>query len=81
MPERIEIPAASFRLAGLVVGSLETDSPYFGEIRGVQVLEVQKGTFAQLVGLLQGDIITKVEQERVRTPDDFLKLVKEFLAG
>ena len=77
VPERIEIPAASFRLAGLVVGSLETDSPYFGEIRGVQVLEVQKGTFAQLVGLLQGDIITKVEQQRVRTPDDFLKLVKD----
>jgi Do/DeqQ family serine protease len=75
--ERLEIPSTVFRLAGLVVGSLESDSPLFGEVKGVQVLEVKQGTFAQLVGLLPGDIITKVEQERVRRPDDFLKLVKD----
>lgn len=76
-PERLEIPAEIVRLAGVVVVSLESDSPVFGEIKGVEVVQVQPGTLAQLVGLLAGDIITKVGQERVRRPDDFLGLVRD----
>ena len=65
------------RLAGLVVGSLEADAPQFGEVRGVEVLEVKPGTLAQLVGLLPGDIITQVGQDRVRSVDDFLRFIKD----
>jgi serine protease Do/serine protease DegQ len=76
-PERVEIPSTVVRMAGVVVGSLEADSPLFGELKGVEVLEVKQGTLAQLVGLLPGDIITQVEQDRIRRPDELLKLVKE----
>jgi Do/DeqQ family serine protease len=75
--ERAEVPASIVRLAGLVVGSLEADSPLFGEVRGVQVLEVRQGTLAQLVGLLPGDIITQVGADRVRSIEDFLRVIKD----
>ena len=75
--ERAEVPASIVRLAGLVVGSLEADSPLFGEVRGVQVLEVRQGTLAQLVGLLPGDVITQVGTDRVRSIEDFLRVIKD----
>ena len=75
--ERAEVPVEIIRLAGLVVGSLEADAPQFGEVRGVEVLEVKPGTLAQLVGLLPGDIITQVGQDRVRSVDDFLRFIKD----
>ena len=75
--ERAEVPATIVRLAGLVVGSLEADSPLFGEVRGVQILEVRQGTLAQLVGLLPGDVITQVGTDRVRSVEDFLRVIKD----
>lgn len=75
--ERAEVPPTVVRLAGLVVGSLEADSPLFGEVRGVQVLEVRPGTLSQLVGLLPGDIITQIASERIRSVDDFLRIIKD----
>jgi Do/DeqQ family serine protease len=76
-PERAEVPASIVRLAGLAVGSLEADSPLFGEVRGVQILEVRQGTLAQLVGLLPGDIITQVGTDRIRSVEDFLRVIKD----
>lgn len=75
--ERAEVPASIVRLAGLMVGSLEADSPLFGEVRGVQILEVRQGTLAQLVGLLPGDVITQVGADRVRSIEDFLRAIKD----
>ena len=75
--ERAEVPASIVRLAGLVVGSLEADSPLFGEVRGVQVLEVRPGTLSQLVGLLPGDIITQIGSDRIRSVEDFLRIIKD----
>ena len=74
---RVEVPASIVRLAGLVLTSLEADSPLFGEVRGAVVTEVKPQTFAQLVGLLPGDIITAIDQDKVRQPDDVVRLAKE----
>ena len=75
--ERAEVPKDIVRLAGMVVGSLEADSPVFGEVKGVEVIEVKPGTLAQFVGLLPGDIITQVDQDRVRRLDDFMRAIKD----
>lgn len=76
-PERLELPANIVRMSGLVVGSLEADSPLFGEVKGVEVLDVKKGTFAEIVGFVSGDVITAIDQDKVRKPDDVVRLTKD----
>jgi serine protease Do/serine protease DegQ len=75
--ERLEMPSTIVRMSGLTVGSLEADAALFGEIKGVEVLDVRKGTFAELVGFVAGDIITSVDQDKIRRPDDLVKLTKD----
>jgi serine protease Do/serine protease DegQ len=75
--DRLEIPPSVLRLAGVVLGTLESDAPLFGEVKGVEVVEVKKGSFAELFGLVAGDIVTAIEQDRVRRPEDVLRLVKD----
>ena len=65
------------RLAGLTVATIEEDSEYFGEVRGVQVTDVKTGSFPELVGFLPGDIITAVEDAKVRKLDDVVRLTKD----
>lgn len=76
LPETLVVPADNVRMHGLTVATIEEDSPYFGEIRGVQVAEVRKGTFPELVGFLAGDIITAIDSDKVRKLDDILELTK-----
>ena len=74
--QELEVPASIIRFAGLRVATLEEDSPFFGEIRGVEVIEVKKGTFPELVGFVVGDIITAIETDKVRRLDDIVTLTK-----
>ena len=75
--ETVEVAKEIVRMAGVVVASLEADSPLFGEVRGVEIVDVKAGTLAQLVGLLPGDIITQVETDRIRRPEDFIRAIKD----
>ena len=76
-PETLVVPANIVRLSGLTVGTLEEDSAYFGEVRGIQVIEVRTATFPELVGFLPGDIITAIDNDKVRQPDDIVRLTRE----
>ena len=76
-PETLVIPPDVLRLAGLTVATIEEDSEYFGEVRGVQVTDVKTGSFPELVGFLPGDIITAVEDAKVRKLDDVVRLTKD----
>lgn len=75
--ETLVIPADNLRLSGLTVGTIEEDSEYFGEFRGIVVTDVKKGTFPELVGFLPGDIITAVERSKVHKLDDIVELTKD----
>jgi serine protease Do/serine protease DegQ len=71
-PDRLTLPASVVRMAGVVVESLPVTDPLFGQVRGVEVIEVPKGSIAEIVGLRPNDIITAIEQDRVRTVEDVL---------
>jgi serine protease Do len=48
---------------------------------GVKVLTVDPGSFADDIGMLEGDTILAINRQRVAAPDDVLKLQSEFKAG
>jgi len=59
------------RLDGAVFGAIESDSPLYGQTKGVEVLELQAGSRAWRAGLRQGDVITSVNQQPVETLQQF----------
>ena len=75
-PERLVLPPTTPRLAGVVVASIEPGSAIFGEVKGVEVVEVKPVSRAALSGLAVGDVIVKVEGSRVRAPEDVIELTK-----
>ena len=75
--ETLVVPANIMRLNGLTVATIEEDSAFFGEVRGIQIAEVKKGTFPELVGFVTGDIITAVDDDKVRRLDDLVRLTKD----
>lgn len=74
--ERLVLPSTVPRLAGVVVGSIEPSSVLFGDVKGVEVLQVPRLSRATLSGLAVGDIITKVDTYQVRAPEDVIALTK-----
>ena len=63
------------RLKGVSIGDIEEDSPYFGRIEGVVVVEIERASHAWNSGMRQGDIITSVNREPVKNLSTFLKAV------
>lgn len=75
--ETLVVPPEVLRLAGLTVGTIEEDSEYFGEVRGVMVVDVKKGTFPELVGFVPGDIITSIDGTKAHKLEDVVELTKD----
>jgi serine protease Do/serine protease DegQ len=53
------------RLEGAVFGAIDESSPLYGQVDGVQALEVQPGSPAAGNGLRKGDVITAVNHHTV----------------
>lgn len=74
--EGIGSPSAiNQRLEGVTVGDIKEDHPLFGEVGGVIVMEVQRGSPAWRSGLREGDVITSVNHKQVNDLQSFLALV------
>ena len=65
---RADAGALDPRLDGAVFGAIEQDSPLFGRVEGVEVLEIQSGSRAWEAGLRKGDVITSVNRKTVKSP-------------
>jgi len=48
---------------------------------GAEIQEVTKGSAAEKIGLKKGDIITKIDDKKVESPDDLSAAVKKHKAG
>lgn len=48
---------------------------------GVKINEVVKGTAAEKAGLLKGDVITKLDDKSISSPDDLMDAVKSHKSG
>ncbi|MEM7002074.1 MAG: Do family serine endopeptidase [Pseudomonadota bacterium] len=66
---------AAERLEGASFGEIATDHPLAGEVSGVQVLDVTRGSTAARFGLRPGDIILSVNRRPVPNVSKFSELV------
>jgi serine protease Do len=48
---------------------------------GVKVISVDPGSFAEDIGLLEGDAILSVNRQNVTSPDEVMKVQATFKAG
>ncbi len=67
--------AVNPRLGGLTAGDIKEDHPLYGEVGGVIVVEIQRGSPAWRGGLREGDVITSVNHQPVNDLQSFLALV------
>lgn len=71
-------PAArSEQLQGVTLGPIPQQHPAYGQLQGVMVMEIERGTRAWNAGLRKGDIITSVNRQPVANMDEFLKIVDQ----
>jgi len=63
------------RMAGVSVGEIPQNSPYYGQVAGIMVFEVATGTPAWAAGLREGDVITSVNRQQLADLQSFLALV------
>ncbi len=73
---QIEGDDAQQPLAGATISELAEDSPMFGRVVGVQVIEVERGSPASRIGLRKDDIIVEANRKPVRNLDEFTAAVK-----
>ncbi len=69
-PTPMPVPGDLKALAGLTLGMLLPGVAEYGMLRGVRVLSVAENSPAALIGLAMGDIITKVGDTVIATPED-----------
>jgi serine protease Do/serine protease DegQ len=75
-PVKLVVPADVAALTGVVLGSIDPDSPLYGRVEGAVVLDVRTGSRADRAGLLVGDVIVGVDQAPAQSPDDVVKLAR-----
>ena len=73
---QIEGDDARQPLAGATISELTEDSPMFGRLEGVQVVEVERGSPAARIGLRKDDVIVEANRKPVRNLDEFAAAVK-----
>ncbi len=74
--ERADAGRISERLAGAVLGPITPDHPLAGEVEGLEVLDVERGSVAWRAGLRRGDVIVSVNRHPVRSLADLRRAVK-----
>ena len=74
--QQFEARQLSQRLEGLMLGSITEDSPFYGKVTGLLILEVAPGSYTWRAGLRKGDIITSVNRLVVTSRDELEKALK-----
>jgi Do/DeqQ family serine protease len=60
-------------LSGATLGTIDDTHPLSGQVQGVEVTEVRRGSYAWEAGLRRGDIIVSVNRQPVATVSDLAR--------
>ena len=64
------------KLLGATFGDIEQSAPYYGNVNGVMIYELKRGSPAWASGLRKNDIITSVNRQTITNLEDFKSLVQ-----
>jgi S1-C subfamily serine protease len=64
------------KLAGASFADITEDSPLYGRIEGVVVVDVEQGSPAWASGLRKGDIITSANRKKISNMSEFTQALK-----
>lgn len=81
LQEKANGKALNPRLDGAVFGSIDENTPGYGQIEGVLVIEVKSGTPAWRAGLRRGDVVMSVNRQPVTNLDELKQVVKAARGG
>jgi serine protease Do/serine protease DegQ len=65
------------RLGGATFAEIDQDSPFYGQVKGVLVLRVERGGRSWKNGLRDGDVVTSVNKEPINDLQEFLAAVNQ----
>lgn len=74
-PVEVLVPRGVGGLAGAIIADINLGHPLYGQMRGVQVLNVPMGTPAYATGLATGDVIVALDGSQVRATEDLWRLI------
>ncbi len=69
------------RLQGITLGNIDEDSPLYGKIEGVVVLDTKPGSPAWRAGLRANDVIVSANRERITNLDDLRRALQGDSSG
>ena len=72
---RFEGGEVDHRLAGTVFDLIPEDSPYYGRIEGLMVLDIKSGSPAWYAGLREGDVVVSVNRYVVTTAEEMARAI------
>lgn len=64
------------RLSGATLASLTEDHPAYGRVEGIIVLNVERNSPASATGLRKGDLVTAINKQIIRSPQEAIELSK-----
>ncbi len=68
-------------LAGATVSTLDEESPLFGRVEGVQVVDIERGSPAYRIGLRRDDVIVEANGEAVSDLEEFAAAIEARRSG
>jgi Do/DeqQ family serine protease len=74
--QRFEGRQLSQHLDGLMLGTITEDSPLYGKIDGLMIIEVAPGSYTWRAGLRKGDIVTSVNRYVVTNREQMEEALK-----
>ncbi len=80
-PERVAGEEASRQLSGAVFRDIKPGNPLYGQIEGVEVAEVERGSPAWRAGLREGDVILSVNREETTSVAQLKEALREAATG